>query len=116
MHSASPYSHTLYQKRFSKLLNAINVPYHSPHKFSHGYAVYTIKIASDIGELKAISQNLMHSSISITDGIYGILSENDLETKISSLILKESSLNSNSVEELVMITKKLLEKIEAGKL
>ena len=38
-----------------------------------------------IFRLKAISQNLMHSNLSITDGIYGILSEQDVGIKISDL-------------------------------
>ena len=36
-------------------------------------------------ELKAISQNLMHSSISITDGIYGNLTNEDVKETIANL-------------------------------
>jgi integrase len=50
-------------------LEKINLTYHSPHKFRHGFAVYGIKNAIDIAGLKAVSQNLMHSSITITNGI-----------------------------------------------
>ena len=59
--------------------------YHSPHKFRHGNAVYSIKMAKDIAALKAVSQNLLHSNLSITDGIYGILSDLDVRTKIAEL-------------------------------
>jgi integrase len=53
-----------------KWLKKVGLPYHSPHKFRHGNAVYSLKQAKDIASLKAISQNLMHSNLSITDGIY----------------------------------------------
>ena len=35
--------------------------------------------------LKAISQNLMHANLSVTDGVYGILSEIDVRQQISML-------------------------------
>ena len=49
------------------------------------YAVFGIKHAHDMRELKAVSQNLMHSSISITDGIYGNLNNNDMMETIAGL-------------------------------
>jgi len=38
-----------------------------------------------LADLKAVSQNLMHSNISTTDGIYAVLSEDDLAARIRSL-------------------------------
>jgi len=66
-------------------LSRVGLPYHSPHKFRHGHAVYSLKNAKTIAALKAVSQNLMHSNLSITDGIYGILSDMDVQKEISSL-------------------------------
>jgi len=66
-------------------LDRVGLPYHSPHKFRHGHAVYALKQAKDIPALKAISQNLMHSNLSITDGVYGILSDMDVRQQISKL-------------------------------
>jgi integrase len=66
-------------------LGRVNLPYHSPLKFRHGHAVYASKIAQNPSELKAVSQNLMHSSLGITDGIYNILSDSDLEERIANL-------------------------------
>ena len=40
-------------------------------EFCVSFAVSALKLANNIGESKAISQNLMHANISITDGIYG---------------------------------------------
>ena len=61
------------------------MPYHSPHKFKHGNAVYSIKLAKDIAALKVVSQNLMYSNLSIMDGVYGILSDTDIQKQIASL-------------------------------
>jgi integrase len=72
-------------KRFEAMVKKVGLPYHSPHKFRHGHAVCAIKLAKDITELKAISQNLMHRNLSITDGIYGILSDRDIKAKITLL-------------------------------
>jgi len=36
-------------------------------------------------DVTAISQNLMHSNLSITDGIYGILSKEDRKNYITNL-------------------------------
>ena len=72
------------------MVGTVFLPYHSPHKFRHGHAVYAFKLAKDIAELKAVSQNLMHSNLSITDGVYGILSETDVREQISSLGKREN--------------------------
>jgi integrase len=67
-------------------LKRVGLPYHSPHKFRHGNAVYSIKLAKDIADLKAVSQNLMHSNLSITDGVYGVRSETDIRGRILELV------------------------------
>jgi integrase len=61
------------------------VPYKSPHKLRHGHAVYGLKNARTIEELKAVSQNIMHASMSITDGIYANLLKNEVQAVIASL-------------------------------
>jgi len=73
------------RKDLKEWLDKAGLPYHSPHKFRHGFAVYAIKHAKNISDMKAISQNLMHANISITDGIYGGLSEMDIKSQITSL-------------------------------
>lgn len=62
-----------------------SVEYHSPHKFRHGNAVYSLKRVKDMAGLKAVSMNLMHSTIGITDGIYGRLTSDDMHDVISAL-------------------------------
>lgn len=66
-------------------LSRVGLPYHSLHKFRHGNAVYSVQHAKDIADLKAVSQNLMHSSLSVTDGVYGILSTADVGKRIAGL-------------------------------
>jgi integrase len=61
------------------------LPYLSPHHLRHGFAVYALKCASNMAELKAISQNLMHSSVTITDSIYARLVDNDVRQIIGRL-------------------------------
>jgi len=63
----------------------MGLPYHSAHKFRHGHAVYGIKNSKDIGDLKTVSMNLMHSNLSITDGVYGVLSTLEVSKRILEL-------------------------------
>jgi site-specific recombinase XerD len=67
------------------ICNHTNVPYLSPHKLRHGHVVYALKLAHNMAELKAISQNVMHSSVTITDQIYGNLLTDDVKNIINEL-------------------------------
>ena len=77
--------HARARKDLKEWLDRVGLPYHSPHKFRHGHAVYALKRAQDVSALKAVSQNLMHSNLSVTDGVYGILSESDVRGQIMAL-------------------------------
>jgi site-specific recombinase XerD len=61
------------------------VTYRSPHKFRHGHAVYALKRAQNMAQLKAISQNIMHKSVSTTDAIYGNLITDEVHDIIAAL-------------------------------
>lgn len=63
----------------------VGLPYYSPHKFRHGHATYSLQQANDVGDLKAISQNLMHSSIKVTDAIYAVLERDTVKERIVNL-------------------------------
>lgn len=67
------------------LCECVGVEYKSVHKFRHGHAVYALKRAKNMEQMKAISQNLMHSTVGITDGIYGNLVNDNVHQVISSL-------------------------------
>lgn len=62
-----------------------NIRYLSPHKLRHGHVVYALKQARTMAELKAISQNVMHASLTITDQIYGKLLGDDVAHIIGNL-------------------------------
>lgn len=72
-------------KRLRIVFRAAGLPYKSAHKFRHGHAVYGLKNSRDMQTYKAISQNLMHKDISITDGIYAPLLADDVGNLISTL-------------------------------
>jgi integrase len=107
---AGEYRSSIATRDLKQWLKKVGLPYHSPHKFRHGNAVYSIKLAKDIAALKAVSQNLMHSNLSITDGVYGILSETDVGEQIATLGQKNVSVKTRDNEELIALTKKLIEK------
>ncbi|MBN1182212.1 MAG: tyrosine-type recombinase/integrase [Bacteroidales bacterium] len=73
------------RKDLKEWMVKVGLPYHSPHKFRHGHAVYFMQRAKDLGDFKAISQNMMHSNLSITDGIYGMFSGEDIKKRITGL-------------------------------
>jgi integrase len=82
----------------------------SPHKFRHGHAVYAVKMAKDVSALKAVSQNLTHENLSITDGVYGVLSETDVRQQIATL--GNGTANSEDAQELRSLVGRLLVKLE----
>lgn len=76
---------SLYRKGLRRLCNKAGVEYKSPHKLRHGHAVHAYRKATTIAQLKAISQNLMHKSLMITDSLYGVLTADNVSDNIRSL-------------------------------
>ncbi len=72
-------------KRMRKLFEFAGLPYKSPHKFRHGHAVYALQHAKTMADYKAVSMNLMHGDIRVTDGIYAPLASNDVQQRITGL-------------------------------
>ncbi|MBN2149520.1 MAG: site-specific integrase [Anaerolineales bacterium] len=68
-----------------RLCERAGIEYLSPHKLRHGHAVYGTKHAQTYQDFKAVSQNLMHGSVTITDSIYGVLAESDVHDTILKL-------------------------------
>jgi integrase len=100
------------RKDLKEWMEKVNLPYHSPHKFRHGFAVFSLKHADNMGQLKAISQNLMHANISITDGIYGGLSDSDINEQITSLTKEKLPEDTDSLKELLKLTLNRIDEIE----
>lgn len=79
-------------KRLKKLSQMAGVPYKSPHKYRHGHAVYALLQAKTMADYKAISQNLMHGSINVTDSIYAWLNDDEIKQRIAALSHNDSNL------------------------
>jgi len=75
--------HRALKRGMRELCKLAGVEYKSPHKLRHGHGVYGVKHARTVAELKAVSQNLMHANVGITDGIYGNLPEDDVADILS---------------------------------
>ena len=108
--TAGKHRNILARKDLEDWLKLVGLPYHSPHKFRHGNAVYSLKNAKDISALKAVSQNLMHKNLSVTDGVYGILSDMDVRKQIT-MFGKNMTISSNK-KDLVVMLRQLLEELE----
>jgi integrase len=85
VNSIGRYRHVRVRKDLKRWLDNVKLPYRAPHQFRHGHAVYSLKQAQDVADLKAVSMNLMHSNLSITDGVYGIMSQQDISKRIRGL-------------------------------
>jgi integrase len=96
-------------------LSRVGLPYHSPHKFRHGNAVYSLKQARNVPELKAISQNLMHSNLNITDGVYGILSDSDTKSFIAKLGNKSLADQLENIDTIKEILKQAVKELEGSR-
>ena len=72
-------------KRLRKLFAAAELPHKSPHKFRHGHAVYALQRARTMADYKAVSMNLMHEDIRVTDGIYAPLAHDEVQQRIAGL-------------------------------
>jgi hypothetical protein len=46
------------------------LPYKSPHQYRHGYALYGLERCQTMEQYHALSRNMMHNNISITDQVY----------------------------------------------
>jgi len=62
-----------------------DIPYLSPHSLRHGHALFALDRATSIAAAKAISQNLMHDSLTTTEKIYGRLNRDNVQRHIASL-------------------------------
>jgi site-specific recombinase XerD len=79
-------------KRLRLLYAAVGLPYKSPHKFRHGHAVYALQRAQTMADYKAISMNLMHGDIRVTDSIYAPLLGNEVRQRIARLTDRSESI------------------------
>jgi len=83
------------------------LPYLSPHKLRHGHVVYAMKLARNMAELKAISQNVMHTSVTITDQVYARLTNKDTKTIIGRLGTAKSPVTTEKIDQLISMLQSL---------
>jgi integrase len=72
-------------RRLRELYRVVGLPSKSPHKFRHGHAVYGLQHASTMADYKAVSMNLMHHDIEITDSIYAPILTDEVKERINGL-------------------------------
>ena len=54
-----------------------------------------------MGDFKAISQNMMHANLSVTEGVYGVFSEKGIRDQILALGQEISSNDTGSNEKIL---------------
>lgn len=72
-------------KRLKILFFQAGLPFKGPHRFRHGHAVFGLLHARDMADYKAVSSNLMHADITITDEIYAPLLAKEVKGRIAGL-------------------------------
>ncbi len=70
-------------KNLKAWLEKNKLPYHSPHKFRHGHIQFGLSQSKDHADFKAVSMNVMHSSVQITDQFYSNLPESEVSVRIT---------------------------------
>lgn len=78
--------HQALEKRLHILYSLAGLPFKSAHKFRHGHAVFGLMHVKTMADYKAISVNLMHDSLTVTDEIYARIMENDVKNRIQGLV------------------------------
>ncbi len=72
-------------KRLRRLFALAGLLPKSPHKFRHGHAVWALQHAQTMADYKAVSMNLMHEDVQVTDGIYAPLLGSEVRDRIGRL-------------------------------
>ena len=110
------------EKRMRLLFQRAGIPYKSPHKFRHGHAVYALRRAKTMADYKAISMNLMHDDIRVTDGVYAPFLGDEVRQRIGQLgepgsplsLIQLDSLrlgNENTKDDLAEVLRKLADQL-----
>ncbi|MBI2331334.1 MAG: hypothetical protein HYU84_04080, partial [Chloroflexi bacterium] len=103
---AGIHRHNLARRDFKRWLTSVDLPYHSPHACRYGHIHYGLKRSKNIADFKAVSMNVMHSSIQITDRVYSVLGDSEVMERISSFVDHPEQLGDN---ELLSMFKQFLE-------
>lgn len=93
--------HQALDKRLRKLFDLADLPYKSAHKFRHGHAVYGLLKAQTMADYKAVSMNLMHHDIKITDSIYAPILSEEVKERIAGLTVSPPSMSETEFDGLL---------------
>ncbi|MCE9644456.1 MAG: site-specific integrase [Chloroflexi bacterium] len=85
--SIGEHRETIARRNIKEWLERVGLPYHSPHKFRHGHIHYGLANSKDVADYKAVSLNVMHSSMKITDQFYSVHNDDEVKKRIDSLSL-----------------------------
>jgi integrase len=83
--SVGEHRSNLARRNIKEFLENSKLPYHSPHKFRHGHIQFGAAHAKTVADFKAVSMNVMHASMEITDEFYSNLNDGEIENRISSI-------------------------------
>ncbi len=93
--------HQALDKRLHRLFGLAGLPYKSAHKFRHGHAVYGLLKAQTMADYKAVSMNLMHNDIKITDSIYAPILSEEVKERIANLTSDQNSTSDTEIDGLI---------------
>lgn len=71
--------------RLERLCQRAGVDYLSPHKLRHGHITWARGQCRTISDYKAVSQNVMHATLQITDSKYGMLADGELVSRLAGM-------------------------------
>ena len=74
-----------FARQIRHLFARADLPYKRPHAFRHGHAVFGLNRAKTPADFKAVSQNLMHENMKVTEEIYAKLANDDIKRRIAGL-------------------------------
>ena len=100
-----------------KLCNMAGVEYQSSHACRYGHIQFGADNSSSMDEFKAVSQNVMHESVDITDKIYARMNADKVNEKISNMGSKNRDIPDSNLEERIerAVEKALTKHLTDGK-
>jgi integrase len=90
--------HLMLNKRLKVLFASVGLAYKSAHKFRHGHAVYGLQHAQTMADYKAVSLNLMHNDIKVTDSVYAPILSEEVKDRIDGLVNPPPSMPDDELE------------------
>jgi len=73
------------RRTLKSMCEAAGVEYRRPHSLRHAHAVYALSKCASLDEFKAVSQNLMHSTMTTTDAVYSQMLDDQVADRIANL-------------------------------